>query len=104
MAVFEYKCPKCGKPLSNELDIPKVGIEPSIWYTIESGLRAIVGSGRGTYWACMNPECRCFYSEGNKFWFKIDTLNKPVPKSFFARELGFYPPKKKKKKRGGGIR
>ena len=94
-----YKCPKCGKPLTNEVDVSKLGIEPAIGYTIESGLRAIVASGRATYWACLNPECRCCFKEGNKFWFRINVLNRPEPKSFVARELGIYPPKPSKKRK-----
>lgn len=94
-----YKCPKCKKPLSNELDIHKVGMDPTFGYFIQSALLAVVGSGRSPYWCCTNPECRCCYSETNKFWFKINMYNQPVPKGFIAGTLGIYPPKKRKNKK-----
>ena len=97
--------PKCptgyggrGKPLTNEIEFSKeLGVEPIINYFVESGLRAIVGSGRSPYWICTNPECRYGYRGNEKHWFKMDINMRVVPKSFTCRELHIYP---KKPKRG----
>lgn len=77
------KCPLCKKPLSIEMVAigtdkgeekvkPKLGaiLSQIISYSVESAIRAYVGSGRSLYYTCNNGDCPLCYSPANPNYFK----------------------------------
>ena len=98
--MFTPRCPKkiyggCGQPLVNELEISKTSFERGSRYFVESAGRALIGSGRSTYWCCMNPKCR-FYSGVEKFWWKYNLKLDLVPVNAISKIFGVFPPNKTK--------
>ncbi len=93
------KCPLCKKELVSEFDVSRLGFETMVGYFIESGLRAVVGSGRAPYWCCMNPRCRVYSGGGDKpFWFRVNAVTLQMePTSFAAREMGIYPKRNRRR-------
>ncbi len=78
------KCPVCKQKLSIEMlaqhgGKPKLdaALQQTVSWTIETAIRAAVGSGRSLYLTCNNPECPAHYTLTKPHYFK-DTPFGPV--------------------------